>query len=122
MEYLKRLIAGLSNDYAMAPPKVRYGLRLESESLQNFERYYMSVAVFAGKRDPSAEVLQIRLSGVRNQKWEDIARIHLYRDQQGYSQMPTTPVQSSQRQDTEEASREEFDDMLSEESKKGPFL
>ena len=106
----------------MAPPREKFGLSIDKESLQDFERYYLSVAVFSGKKDPNADVLQIRLSGVRNEKWEEIGRISLYREQQGYRQMPGLPRPSTQtQQSTIEFNEKDFDTTFNKEPEENPL-
>ncbi|WP_455367505.1 hypothetical protein [[Eubacterium] cellulosolvens] len=106
----------------MAPPKERFGLSIDSQLMQGFERYYLSVAIFSGVKDPSADVFQIRLSGVKNEKWEEIGRVNLYRDQQGYRQFPSIPISAQKQTPTLEVSKEDFEDTVDKESEDSSFL
>ena len=49
----------------------------------------LSLAVFATKNDPTAEVLSVQISRLVNENWVTDARLAIYRSPEGnYSQLP----------------------------------
>ena len=101
----------------MSFPRNRFGVSLDPESFQNFERFYLSVTIYPGKKDPNADVIAVQISGVKDEKWETIKRFSLYKDAQGYSQLPDRlpPVQNQEiisKEDTAENLSNESDDSL----------
>jgi hypothetical protein len=104
----------------MAPPRYKFGTTLDPESLKNFEMLYFSSAIFSGVKDPNADVIQIQISGAKNDTWETLERITLYREGKEYREIPQRqPVQKQE--STEETSKEENMENLSEESEENPF-
>ena len=69
----------------LPPPKASFRLRLSEEE-------FLSVGVFATKKDPTAEVISVRVSRVPRapgEDWEVVGKIALYRSPEGdYSQLP----------------------------------
>ena len=54
---------------------------------------FLTVAVWPGKKDPSAEVLTVQIRHPSDTGWETAARLAVYRDSQGnYSQLPERPI------------------------------
>jgi len=82
----------------MAPPKFNFWETLDPKVFQNYERTYLSVAVFSGKKDPTADVIRIKVTGLRNEQWETIGEIALYRDKIEYRKLPPQiqPVQKKE--------------------------
>jgi len=76
-------------------PKARFSSRLPSGD-------YLTLAVWAGKKDPTAEVLTIQIRQSAGNSWETIGRLALYRTGDGnYSQLPERqPVREPQEQKT----------------------
>ena len=63
-------------------PKARFSSRLPSGD-------YLTLAVWAGKKDPTAEVLTIQIRHSTGESWETTGRLALYRTGDGnYSQLP----------------------------------
>ena len=63
-------------------PKARFSSRLPSGD-------YLTLAVWAGKKDPAAEVLTIQIRHSTGNSWETTGRLALYRTSDGkYSQLP----------------------------------
>jgi len=53
---------------------------------------YLQVAVWPGKSDPAAEVLNVQVRHLSGDKWATTARIALYRAKDGsYTQLPDRP-------------------------------
>ena len=69
----------------LPPPKASFRLRLSEEE-------FLSVGIFATKKDPTAEVISVRVSRVPRapgEDWEVVGKIALYRSPEGnYSQLP----------------------------------
>ncbi len=69
----------------MPRPKASFRLRLSEEE-------FLSVGIFPTKKDPTAEVISVRVSRVPRtpeDDWETVAKIALYRSPEGnYSQLP----------------------------------
>ena len=93
----------------MAPPKFKFWKSLDPKVFQDCERGYLNVAVFSGKKDPTADVIQIRVTGLKNEQWETIGSIHLYKDKIEYIELPDTPppVQKQESKDTSDHPSEE---------------
>ena len=65
-----------------AQPQARFSSRLPNGD-------YLTLAVWAGKKDPTAEVLTISIRDSAGNSWETIGRMALYRTGDGkYSQIP----------------------------------
>ncbi len=63
-------------------PKARFYTRIN-------EQDYLGLTVWAGKSDPSAEVITIQLRRNEGEKWETIGRLAVYRTPDGtYSKLP----------------------------------
>ena len=63
-------------------PKARFYTRIN-------EQDYLGLTVWAGKSDPSAEVITIQLRRNEGEKWETIGRLAVYRTSDGtYSKLP----------------------------------
>ena len=106
----------------MAPPIFKCGKTIDLETLKNFERLYIGSAVFAVKKDPNAEVIRFRISGVKDENWEEIARISLYRDGEGYREIPVTPLPTQKQEAAEIISEQESLSDIPEESEESPFI
>jgi len=76
-------------------PKARFSSRLPSGD-------YLTLAVWAGKKDPTAEVLTIQIRHSTGNSWETTGRLALYRAGDGnYSQLPERqPPKETQEQKT----------------------
>ena len=76
-------------------PKARFSSRLPSGD-------YLTLAVWAGKKDPTAEVLTIQIRHSTGNSWETTGRLALYRTGDGnYSQLPERqPPKETQEQKT----------------------
>ena len=63
-------------------PKARFYTRLD-------ERDFVGLTVWAGKTDPSAEVIVVQLRRRDGENWETIGRLAVYRTSDGiYSKLP----------------------------------
>ncbi len=63
-------------------PKARFYTRLD-------ERDFVGLTVWAGKTDPSAEVIVVQLRRRDGENWETIGRLAVYRTSDGlYSRLP----------------------------------
>ncbi|MGD0549255.1 MAG: hypothetical protein ABSA81_01755 [Candidatus Bathyarchaeia archaeon] len=63
-------------------PKARFSSRLPTED-------YLTLAVWAEKKDPTAEVLTIQIRHSAGSSWETTGRLAVYRTGDGnYSQLP----------------------------------
>jgi hypothetical protein len=69
------------------------------DTFHNVERGYLNVAIWPGTKDPTADVIQIRLSGLKNEEWIELGRLSLYKDDQGYRKLPPRQ-QPEQQQET----------------------
>lgn len=57
---------------------------------------YLSMTVWPGKSDPTAEVLTVQVRRPSDQGWETVARLAVYRTAEGvYSQLPERPPPSA---------------------------
>ncbi|MEM3608323.1 MAG: hypothetical protein QW238_05620 [Candidatus Bathyarchaeia archaeon] len=66
----------------MVYPKARFSSRLPNGD-------YLTLAVWPGKRDPTAEVLTIQIRRLEADSWRTIGRLAVYRSSDGnYSQLP----------------------------------
>ena len=76
-------------------PKARFSSRLPNGD-------YLTLAVWAGKKDPTAEVLTIQIRHSAGSSWETTGRLALYRTGDGnYSQLPERqPAREPQEQKT----------------------
>lgn len=72
----------------------KFRLSLNPELFQNFERYYLSIAIWPGIKDPNADILKIQFTGLKNNNWEQIGEINLYKDKQGYKNLPKKDTHS----------------------------
>lgn len=63
-------------------PKGRFSSRID-------ERDYLNLTVWAGKTDPSAEIIVVQIRRREGDNWETVARLAVYRSSDGsYSQLP----------------------------------
>ncbi|MGQ9542533.1 MAG: hypothetical protein ACUVTM_00380 [Candidatus Bathyarchaeia archaeon] len=63
-------------------PKVRFSTRLASGD-------FLSFTVWQGKSDPSAEVFTIQVRRFKDDSWETVGRLAVYRTSDGkYTQLP----------------------------------
>ncbi len=106
----------------MSPPQDKFFIPLDTESFQNIERAYLNVAIWPGTKDPTADVIQIRLSGLKNEEWIEIGRISLYKDGQGYRKLPPRKQPEQQQETFNAISKQDHLDDLSKESEDNPFL
>jgi hypothetical protein len=66
-------------------PKARFSTRLENGD-------YLSLSIWPGKKDPSAEVLSVQIRRLTGDDWETVGRLAIYRTADGnYSQLPDRP-------------------------------
>ena len=75
----------------LSKPKASFRLRFSAEE-------FLNVGVFPTKKDPTAEVISVRITRMPRETggdWETVARIALYRSPEGdYSQLPDRPKPS----------------------------
>ena len=95
----------------MAPPRDKFFTSLDPEAFQNVERIYLNMAIWPGTKDPNADVMQIRVTGLKNGNWEEIGRISIYKDQQGYRELPPR-VPPEKQEDTEIPSKKDTEMVL----------
>lgn len=70
-----------------AYPKAKFSSRLSNGD-------YLTLSVWPGKRDPTAEVLTIQIRRLNNDDWETVGRLAVWRASNGdYSQLPDRPYQ-----------------------------
>ena len=68
-------------------PKARFSNRLPNGD-------YLTLSVWPGKKDPTAEVLTIQIRRLNKDTWETVGRLAVYRTGKGdYSQLPERPTQ-----------------------------
>jgi hypothetical protein len=74
-------------------PKARFSSRLPNGD-------YLNLTVWAGKKDPTAEVLAIEIRHSAGSSWETTGRLAVYRTGDGnYSQLPERqPAKETQEQ------------------------
>ena len=71
-----------------AKPKARFSTRLPNGD-------YLQVAVWAGKTDPAAEVLNVQVRHMEDGEWTTAAKLAVYRAKDGsYTQLPDRPQPS----------------------------
>ena len=57
---------------------------------------FLSLTIWPGKSDPTAEVLTVQVRRQSDQGWETISRLAVYRTADGkYSQLPERPTATS---------------------------
>jgi hypothetical protein len=112
----------------MAPPRDKFFTSIDPQAFQNVERIYLNTAIWPGTKDPTADVIQIQITGLKNGNWEEIGRLALYRNQQGYSELPPRAASEKQgdtgipsKEDTEIPSKEDVFEEISKESEENPF-
>ena len=77
---------------ARSQPKVSMRTRLPDGD-------YLTLAVWQGKSDPTAEVITVQIRRLSGDQWETVGRLAAYRTSDGnYSQLPE---RRQQRQDSE---------------------
>jgi hypothetical protein len=70
-------------------PKARFSTKLPNGD-------FLGVTIWAGKTDPTAEVVTVQIRHPAGDSWETTARIALYRTSDGkYSLLPERPVTKS---------------------------
>jgi hypothetical protein len=70
-------------------PKARFSTKLPNGD-------FLGVTIWAGKTDPTAEVVTVQIRHPAGDSWETTARIALYRTPDGkYSLLPERPVTKS---------------------------
>jgi hypothetical protein len=76
-------------------PKASFFCRLPSGD-------HLNLAIWAGKRDPEAEVLKVSITHRAEDSWESIGELSVYRTSQGnYSELHgSQPVKETQEQGT----------------------
>lgn len=68
-------------------PKFKFSNRLPDGD-------YLTLSVWPGKKDPTAEVLTIQIRRMEGDEWMTAGRLAVYRTQDGtYSQLPERPAQ-----------------------------
>lgn len=81
-------------------PKAKFSNRLPNGD-------YLTLSVWPGKKDPTAEVLTIQIRHLNTDNWETVGRLAIYRTSNGdYSMLPENP---SQPRAKEEAMRKKED-------------
>ena len=72
-------------------PKARFSTRLPNGD-------YLQIAVWPGKSDPTAEVVNAQVRHLSGDVWETLGKLALYRAKDGsYTQLPDRPAQSAQK-------------------------
>jgi hypothetical protein len=72
-------------------PKARFSTRLPNGD-------YLQIAVWPGKSDPTAEVVNAQVRHLSGDVWETLGKLALYRSKDGsYTQLPDRPAQSVQK-------------------------
>lgn len=81
----------------MAYPKARFSTRLPSGD-------YLTLAVWPGKKDPTAEVLTVQIRRLEADAWKTVGRLAVYRTSDGnYSQLPERrPLGEVETEDSQE--------------------
>ncbi len=65
-----------------AQPKARFSTRLQDGD-------FLSVTIWPGKSDPTAEVINVQIRHQSGEGWETVGRLAVYRTADGkYSQLP----------------------------------
>ena len=116
----------------MSQPRDKFKLAIDPEAIQGIERIFLNVAIWPGTKDPSADVIRVSVDGLKNDNWETVDRISIYRDQQGYRELPRRPWPPTQEQDNIESSSEKKNEIkkesediessnFSEENEQNPF-
>ena len=63
---------------------------------------YLSLAVWQGKSDPTAEVITVQIRRLQGDRWETVGRLAAYRTADGnYSQLPERRPQRQDNDDSE---------------------
>ena len=71
-------------------PKVSFRNRLDNGD-------FLSLTVWAGKSDPTAEVITVQIRRLKGDVWETVGRLAAYRTADGnYSQLPERAAQKPQ--------------------------
>ena len=74
---------------AKSKPKARFSTRLPNGD-------YLQIAVWAGKTDPTAEVVNVQVRHMSDGEWMTTGRLAVYRAKDGsYTQLPDRPPPSS---------------------------
>jgi len=69
-------------------PKARFSARLPNGD-------YLQVAIWAGRTDPAAEVLNVQIRHMSEGEWTTAGKIAIYRAKDGsYTQLPDRPAPS----------------------------
>ena len=77
---------------AKSYPKFKFSNRLPNGD-------FLSLAIWPGKKDPSAEVLTIQIRHLEGDEWMTSGRLAIYRTGDGsYSQLPDRPLQISEKE------------------------
>jgi hypothetical protein len=91
----------------MSHPRDKFKLAIEPEALQGMERIYLNVAIWPGTKDPSADVIRVSVDGLKNEEWVEAERISIYRDQQGYRELPKRPSPTQEQNKIENSTEKE---------------
>ncbi|KON28236.1 hypothetical protein AC481_02465 [miscellaneous Crenarchaeota group archaeon SMTZ-80] len=115
----------------MSHPRDKFKLAIDLEAIQSLERIFLNVAIWPGTKDPSADVIRVSVDGLKDDDWKVVGKISIYRDQQGYRELPRQPWPPPQEQDKIESSAEKKNENkksediessnFSEESEQNPF-
>jgi len=93
---------------ARSYPKFKFSNRLPNGD-------FLTLSIWPGKKDPSAEVLTIQVRRLEGEEWITAGRLAVYRTSDGgYSQLPERPPQMREKETEISTSKEE--DLLGEES------
>ena len=82
----------------MSYPRDKFKLAIEPDAFQGMERIYLNIAIWPGTKDPSADVIRVSVDGLKNGEWGEVEKISIYRDDQGYRELPKRPFSSPQKQ------------------------
>jgi len=82
-------------------PKARFSTRLPNGD-------YLQIAVWAGKTDPSAEVLNVQVRHMSEGEWMTAGKLAVYRAKDGsYTQLPDKPPTPSSKPPTKQLDQTE---------------
>jgi hypothetical protein len=104
----------------MSYPRDKFKLVIEPEAFQGMERIYLNIAIWPGTKDPSADVIRVSVDGLKNGEWGEVEKISIYRDDQGYRELPKRPFPPSQKQNKIESSVDKENEIKKELDDKPP--
>lgn len=92
----------------MAPPRDKFWINLDKESFNKLELPRLNIAIWPGRKDPTADVIHIQISGLVNEAYENVAEISLYRDGEGYRKLPPRRQVEKKQETFNETSKQDF--------------